>query len=100
MKTPRRIAALVMVMALSLLVYTLAQRTLRQSLAQQEQTVPNQLGKPTATSTMRWIFQFFQSIYSVYQDGIHHISNLTPEPEVLNVEKSPRKSSIIDSIKS
>ena len=37
LKTPRRIAALAMVMALSLLVYTLAQRTLRQSLAQQGQ---------------------------------------------------------------
>jgi transposase len=46
LKTPRRIAALAMVMALSLLVYTLAQRTLRQSLAQQGLTVPNQLGKP------------------------------------------------------
>ena len=62
MKTPRRIAALAMVMALSLLVYTLAQRTLRQSLAQQGQTLPNQLGKPTSTPTMRWIFQCFQSI--------------------------------------
>jgi transposase len=57
LKTPRRIAALAMVMALCLLVYTLAQRTLRQSLAQQGQTVPNQLGKPTTTPTMRWIFQ-------------------------------------------
>jgi len=36
LKTPRRIAALAMVMALCLFVYTLAQRTLRQSLAQQE----------------------------------------------------------------
>jgi len=79
LKTPRRVAALAMVMALSLLVYTLAQRTLRQSLAQQGQTVPNQLGKPTATPTMRWIFQCFQSIYSVYLDGIHQISNLSLE---------------------
>jgi transposase len=79
LKTPRRIAALAMVMALCLLVYTLAQRTLRQSLAQQGQTVPNQLGKPTATPTMRWIFQCFQSIYSVYLNDIHQISNLTPE---------------------
>jgi transposase len=79
LKTPRRIAALAMVMALSLLVYTLAQRTLRQSLAQQGLTVPNQLGKPTATPTMRWIFQCFQSIYSLYLDGIHQISNLTLE---------------------
>ncbi len=79
LKTPRRIAALAMVMALCLLVYTLAQRTLRQSLAQQGQTVLNQLGKPTATPTMRWIFQCFQSIYSVFFDDIHQISNLTPE---------------------
>jgi hypothetical protein len=28
---------------------------------------------------MRWIFQCFQSIYSVYLDDIHQISNLTPE---------------------
>jgi transposase len=79
LKTPRRIAALAMVMALCLLVYTLAQRTLRQSLAQQGQTVLNQLGKPTATPTIRWIFQCFQSIYSVFFDDIHQISNLTPE---------------------
>jgi len=48
---------------------------LRQYLAQQGLTVPNQLGKPT----MRWIFQYFQSIYSVYLDDIHQISNLIPE---------------------
>jgi transposase len=61
LKIPRRIAALTMVMAL--LVYTLAQHTLRQSLAQQGQTVPNQLGKPTATSTIRCVFQCFQRTF-------------------------------------
>ncbi len=79
LKTPRRIAALAMVMALSLLVYTLAQRSLPQALAQNQQTINNQLGKPTATPTMRWVFQCFQSIHSVYLNGIHQICNLNIE---------------------
>jgi hypothetical protein len=45
----------------------------------QQRPVTNQLGKPTATPNMRWIFQCFQSIYSVYLDNIHHISSLTSE---------------------
>jgi len=45
----------------------------------QQHPVTNQLGKTTATPTMRWIFQDFQSIYSVYLDNIHHISSLTSE---------------------
>ncbi len=63
LKTPERIAALAMVMGLCLLVYTLAQRALRQALASAKQTIKNQLGKPTATPTMRWVFQCFQSIH-------------------------------------
>ncbi|YAG05926.1 hypothetical protein NSTC731_02209 [Nostoc sp. DSM 114167] len=42
-----------MVMGLCLLVYSLGQRTLRQSLKQASQTIQNQLGKPTATPTLR-----------------------------------------------
>ncbi len=42
-----------MVMGLCLLVYTLGQRALRQALEQAKQTISNQLGKPTATPTMR-----------------------------------------------
>jgi transposase len=77
LKTPERVAALAMVMALCLLVYTLAQRALRQALESAKQTIKNQLGQPTATPTMRWVFQCFQSIHLVILDGVQQIVNLT-----------------------
>lgn len=79
LNTPQRVAALAMVMGLCLLVYSLGQRALRQALAQAKQTLPNQLGKPTATPTLRWIFQCFLSIHLVTIAGVKHIANLTPE---------------------
>ena len=79
LKTPERIAALVTVMALSLMVYTLAQRQVRKALAQANETVLDQRKRPTATPTLRWIFQAFQAIHLVYLNGQYHVSNLTPE---------------------
>ncbi|NEQ63808.1 MAG: IS1634 family transposase [Moorea sp. SIO4A1] len=79
LKTPERVAALAMVMGLCLLVYTLAQRALRQALAKAKQTLKNQLGKPTATPTMRWVFQCFQSIHLVTLGEFEQIVNLTQE---------------------
>lgn len=79
LKTPGRIAALVTVMGLSLLVYTLAQRQLRQRLAAASATVADQRKQPTATPTFRWICQCFQAIHLVWQQGKAQISNLTPE---------------------
>lgn len=51
-----RVAVLAMVMGLCLLVYSLGQRALRQALKQAKQTINNQLGKPTTTPTLRWVF--------------------------------------------
>ena len=79
LKSPKRIAALGMVMGLSLLVYSLAQRALRLALATAGQTIPNQLGKPTASPTLRWVFQCFMSVHLVSFGGIKQISNLTSE---------------------
>jgi transposase len=45
-----------MVMGLCLLVYSLGQRALRQALETANQTVDNQVGKPTTKPTLRWIF--------------------------------------------
>lgn len=61
-KKPERLVALSFIMVLCLLVYRLAEHRVRTQLAQQEQTIPNQINKPTARPTMRWIFQCFEGI--------------------------------------
>jgi transposase len=61
-KKPSRIIALSFVMVLCLLVYRLAERRLRHRLQQSQQTIPNQVNKPTNRPTMRWIFQCFEGI--------------------------------------
>lgn len=79
LKTPRRIAVLGMIMALCLLVYNLAQRQLRKALSEQEETIPNQLGKPTVNPTLRWVFQCFMAVHLVTIEGVKQIINFTDE---------------------
>lgn len=79
LKSPERIEALAMVMGLCLLVYTLAQRQLRNALSAAKSKIENQLGKPTDRPTLRWIFQCFLSVHLLVINGIKHISNLTDE---------------------
>ena len=79
LKSPHRIEALGLIMGLCLLVYTLGQRQLRQTLKRTQSTVKNQLGCPTYRPTLRWIFQCFQSIHLFIQTGVVQISNLTEE---------------------
>ena len=62
LKNPGRIMALTMIMTLSLLIYSLAERKLRDILQQSGQSIPNQVGKPTQRPTMRWVFQLFEGI--------------------------------------
>jgi len=62
LEKPERIMALLMVMCLSLLVYALAERVLRAELAGRDESIPNQVGKPTQRPTMRRIFQIFEGI--------------------------------------
>ncbi|NRB09035.1 MAG: IS1634 family transposase, partial [Richelia sp.] len=75
----KRVAALAMVMGLCLLVYSLGNRTLRQSLKRGSQTIQNQLGKPTATPTLRWVFQCFMSIHLLSFASLKQISNLSEQ---------------------
>ena len=51
-----------MIMALSLLIYSLAERKLRQTLKEMNATVPDQRRKPTQRPTIRWIFQLFEGL--------------------------------------
>lgn len=52
-KKPQRIMALGFIMVLCLLVYRLAEVRLRSRLAESQQTIPDQVHKPTARPTMR-----------------------------------------------
>jgi transposase len=79
LKTPRRIAVLGMIMALCLLVYNLAQRQLRKALNERGESILNQLGKPTANPTLRWVFQCFMAVHLVTVEGTKQIINLSPE---------------------
>lgn len=76
LKSTRRIMALMMVMAVCLMVYTLAERKLRSALKLQGETLPDQRGKPTATPTIRWVFQCFQAIHWLQVDGLPQVLNL------------------------
>jgi transposase len=61
-KKPERVIALSFIMVLCLLVYRLAEHRLRRQLLATDQTVPNQVNKPTNRPTMRWVFQCFEGI--------------------------------------
>jgi transposase len=70
-------------MALTLMIYTLAERKLRQALEDQNQTVRDQRKQPTAQPTFRWIMQKFQGIHWISLEGQRQISNLTDERRLI-----------------
>ena len=82
-KKPERVEALALVMALTLLVYTLAERKLRQALEQQKQTVLDQRKRPTAKPTFRWIMQKFQGIHLATVNGLKQITNFSQERQLI-----------------
>jgi len=61
-KKPSRLVALSFIIVLSLLIFRLAEQRLRQRLQQSEQTIPNQINKPTDKPSMRLVFQCFEGI--------------------------------------
>lgn len=80
LKLPRRIEALMMVMTLCLMVYNIAQYRLREALKVENETLPNQLGKPIQNPTLRWIFQIMEGI-SLVRFYEKHLEN--PVKEVI-----------------
>jgi transposase len=79
LKNPERIETMMMLMGLSLMVYTIGQRELRNNLQLQKSSVKNQLNKLTERPTLRWIFQCFQGIHCFKIEGVKRISNLHEE---------------------
>ena len=64
-KTPSRIQALLTVMTLALLVYSIAQRRMRANLEAQQETLPDQIDRSTQRPTLRWVFQMLEGIHRV-----------------------------------
>ena len=62
LKKTSRLMALIMIMGLALLIYALAERHLRLALVHHQQFIPDQLGKPTQSPTMRRVFQMFEGV--------------------------------------
>ena len=62
LKKNSRIEGLLLVMTLALLIYTIAQRRARSTLKNNDETIPNQINKPTQKPTTRWIFQLLNGI--------------------------------------
>jgi transposase len=78
-KKLERVEALALIMALTLLVYSLAERKLRLALDEQQTTVLDQKRQPTRKPTFRWILQSFQGIHLLVIHGIAQITNLSLE---------------------
>ncbi len=68
LKKESRIDALSMIMALSLLIYSIAEWMLRLRLKETGETVLSQLKKPTQRPTLKWIFMKFRNINEVVLD--------------------------------
>ena len=68
LKKPERIEALLMVMTLSLLIYTIAERIMRSHLQQMEKTLPNQIKKEISKPTLRWVFFLMRGISLIEED--------------------------------
>ena len=79
LESPKRITALMMVMTLCLQIYAALEYRIRQALTTQQQTFPNQNGKPISNPTARWVFQYFTGIHVLIIDQIQTL--------VLNLNK-------------
>ncbi len=73
LKKPERIEALLMIMTLSLLVYSALEYKIRSTLKTQQPFYPDQKGKPTLSPTTRWVFQTFIDVHVLSINTAHSI---------------------------
>ena len=55
--------------ARSLLIYSLAEKRIREALASNEVTVWDQKNKPTQRPTIRWVFMIFEDVLLLYYEN-------------------------------
>ena len=85
LKKPERIMALLMVMTLSLLMYSLAEMRIRKALSDSGLHIWDQKNRPTSKPTIRWIFMIFEDILLLYRR-----TGKTIHRQVMNIEDEHR----------
>lgn len=81
LKKVERIMALLMVMTLCLLVYAALEYRIRQTLARNQQTLPDQKGKPTSKPTAKWVFELFLDVHLLT------ITNQVTQTLIMNLDQ-------------
>ncbi|WP_133130103.1 hypothetical protein [Legionella yabuuchiae] len=76
LKIPERITALMMVMTLCLMVYGLSEFDLRETLQAQNETIPNQLDKPTNKPSLKWVYFLFRVVNELWVKQIGEVFKL------------------------
>ena len=76
LKNPKRIESLLMIMTLSLMVYSALEYRIRKELTINNETFPNQLGKPVQNPTARWVFANFFAIHLLIMNNTTQIIGL------------------------
>ena len=79
LEKPERIMALVMVMTLSLLIYSLAEIRIRRALVENGEHIWDQKNKPTNRPTIRWGCMIFEDVLLLYHDGRAQPMNIREE---------------------
>jgi len=87
-KKKERVVSLTMVMCLSLLVYSLGEKKLRDSLKNLNETINNQVNKPTQRPSLRWIFQILEDVHLIKYEGQKQIES---RYEVKNLRSEGKK---------
>lgn len=77
-KKPERVEALLFIMTLCLSVYAAIEYRIREKLKEENQTLPNQLGKEVKNPTARWIFACFSGIHVLYTTEKKLMLNVKP----------------------
>lgn len=83
LKKPERIASLLMIMTLSLLIYSALEYKVRENMKKKNLTFPNQKGKPISNPTMKWVFQYFFSVVLVLFNGERQLDYFNENHEVI-----------------
>jgi len=85
LKSPKRIMALLMVMTLSLLMYSLAEMRTRRSLKEKKRSIWDQKNKSTDRPTVRWVFMKFVDVLLLYTRKGQSVKN-----QAMNIREEHR----------